>query len=99
MPKSNDILEKGQLSILFLKSFLQLENLMKGYGRQSTQGGVTWGFIAGALIYGGSQHMGWNPVLPVAAFVLFDALSATWIGFKELGKWENPAAALGEEEE
>lgn len=95
----NDILEKAQLTKLFFKALFKKENLLRGYAVETTQGSVTWGFIAGAVIYAGSVWASFlDPLYVIPVFVAADALNALWIGMKKNGYYEDPSHILEGEE-
>lgn len=93
----NDIIQKAQLTKLFFKALFRKENFMTGYSVKTTQGSVTWAFIAGALVYAGASWISWtDPLLIIGAFVIADALNACWIGMKKNGLFHDPAQVLEE---
>jgi len=85
MPK---IIQKLSLVKLFLKAFFRKDNLMKGYGLETSQGRVTWGFIAGGVL---AQFFG---LIAIGAFVLVDLLNALWIGMHKNGYYEDPSQIM-----
>lgn len=94
---NNDILQKAQLTKLFFKALFRKENLMTGYGQETTQGSVTTAFILGALVFYGLSQVQFIPTfLTIAAFVALDAINACWIGMKKNGLWQDPAQILEE---
>ena len=83
-----EIMEKLYLVKLFLKAFFRKENLFKGYGLETSQGRVTWGFIAGGVL---AQFFG---LIAIGAFVLVDLLNALWIGMQKNGYYEDPSQIM-----
>jgi len=70
---------------------------MTGYGVQATQGSVTWGFIAGAVIYAGSSWISFlDPIYVILPLLAADAVNACWIGMKKNGLFNNPAQIMEE---
>lgn len=86
---ANSVLEKGQLTKLFIKGFFRKENLLRGYGIQTSQGRVTWGFIVGAVVV--QLPFG---VYLAALFVVADALNALWIGMQKNGYYQDPSQIM-----
>lgn len=94
---NNDILQKAQLTKLFFKALFRKQNLMTGYGQKATQGSVTWGFIAGALVYAGSSWVSFlDPIYVILPLLAADAVNACWIGMKKNGLFNNPAQIMEE---
>ena len=90
----NSILEKAQLTKLFLKALFRKENLLTGYGVQTTQGSATWEFIIGAGAYAAADFFGVNPLPVIGGLLTADLLSALWIGMKKNGYYEDPTQVL-----
>lgn len=85
-----EITEKIYLVKLFLKAFFRKDNLFKGYSLETTQGSLTWSFIAGGVL---AQFFG---LIAVGAFVVVDLLNALWIGMRKNGYYEDPSQIMEE---